>query len=148
MMRLASRFGVFFVSSAMVGTPIASGLSQGLPSSEDDMVLYGQPRDVGGVHCAGLTWHISRMVQPDNTVRLNGPIWYEDGTGTSFAQGIGQANGTFTLNVKKMSGDGPVGTITGQRMPDGSVDATAVGSRCFAETVHLAPGQTSEKAKK
>jgi hypothetical protein len=147
MKRWASRFGVVFVSSAMVGAPIASSLAQGLPSSVD-MVHYGPPHDVGAVHCAGLTWHISRMVQPDNTVRLNGPIWYQNGTGTSFAQGIEQANGTFTLNVKMMSGDGPVGTITGQRMPDGSVDAKAVGSQCFTETVHLAPGQTSEKAKK
>jgi hypothetical protein len=143
-MRCVSKFGVFFVSSAMVAAPIALSLAQGIPSS---MVYYGRPHDVGGVHCAGLTWHFSRMVQPDNTVRLNGPIWYEDGSGTSLAQGIGQANGTFTLNVKMLSGDGPVGTITGQRMPDGSVNATAVGSTCFAGTVHLAPGQTSEKPK-
>jgi hypothetical protein len=142
-MRWVSKLGAFFVSSAMFGAPIA--LAQGLPSS---MVHYGPPHYVGGVRCAGLTWDISRMVQPDNTVRLNGPIWYEDGSGMSSAQGIGQADGSFTLNVKNISGGGPVGTITGQRMPDGSIDATAVGSPCFAETVHLAPGQTSAKAKK
>jgi hypothetical protein len=104
-----------------------------------------EPRDVGGRHCPGLSWHFNRAVQPDQTVKVNGPIWYEDGSGISFAQGSGQPDGHFTLNVKTASGDGPAGTVTGQRMPDGSVNATAVGSPCFAGTVHLAPGQTSTK---
>jgi len=138
------KLGTFFATSAMVGAPIASSLAQ--PNwISSYLVQYGQPHDVGGRHCPGLTWHISRVPQPDKTVSLNGPIWYEDGSGVSFAKGVGQADGNFTLDVKMMSGNGPAGTITGQRMPDGSINATAVGDACFAGTVHIAPGQTSTK---
>jgi hypothetical protein len=137
------KLGAFFVLAAVVGTPITTGLAAGMP--EGLMNIQFGERDVSGLHCPGLTWHIDRAVQPDKTAILNGPIWYTDGSGQSFAQGTGQADGHFTLNVKTTSGDGPAGTITGQRMPDGSVDATAVGHPCFAGTVHLAPGQTSAK---
>jgi hypothetical protein len=136
------KISVFFVSSAMVAAPIAPSLAQGGPVGGGDfMNTYFQAHD----QCPGLTWHINRMVHPDKTVSLNGPIWYEDGSGASFAKGMGQPDGKFTLTVSKMTGNGPAGTITGQRMPDGSVDATAVGPPCFAGTRHIAPGQTSAK---
>lgn len=141
------KLGVFLVSSATVGAPIASSLAQGGPVGMGEssfMVNYVKAHD----QCPGLTWHINRMVQPDKTVSLNGPIWYEDGSGASFAQGTGQADGRFTLNVKMMSGNGPVGTISGQRTPDGSINATANGPTCFAGTYHIAPGQTSAPASK
>jgi hypothetical protein len=63
----------------------------------------------------------------------------------SFAQGTGQPDGKFTLNVKMMSGDRPTGTITGQRMPDGSSTAMTVGPECFAGTYHLVAGQHSRE---
>ena len=109
------------------------------------METYFPGRSVGGMKCPGLTWHIDRMVRPDKTVNLSGPIWFVDGSGVSFAKGTGEPDGHFTLTVTTMSGDGPAGTITGQRKPDGSIDATAAGPPCFAGTVHLAPGQTSSK---
>jgi hypothetical protein len=137
------KLGALLMSSAMAGAPIAPLLAQGAPAGF--MNTYFPGRSVGGRTCPGLTWHIDRMVQPNKTVKLSGPIWYADGTGVSFAQGTGQPDGHFTINVKTMNGDGPAGTITGQRMPDGSVDATAAGPPCFAGTVHLAPGQTSAK---
>jgi hypothetical protein len=86
------------------------------------------------------------MAQPDKTVKLSGPIWYADGSGVSFAKGTGQPDGHFAITVTTMSGNGPAGTIDGQRMPDGSIDATAVGPPCFAGRRHIAPGQTSVKA--
>jgi hypothetical protein len=139
------RLSVFFVSSAMVSAPVASSLAQGAPAGF--MNTYFEEHDVGGQHCPGLTWHIDRMVQPDKTVNLSGPIWYADGSGVSFAKGTGQPDGHFTINVTTMSGNGPAGTITGQRMSDGSIDSTAVGPPCFAGTRHIAPGQTSTKSK-
>jgi hypothetical protein len=145
MMNWVKKLGVFFVSSAMVSVPTAASFAQGAPAGFMD--TYVEEHDVAGVHCSGLSWHIDRMVQPDKTVNLSGPIWYTDGSGVSFAKGTGQPDGHFTLAVTTMSGSGPAGTITGQRMPDGSVDATSVGPPCFAGKRHIAPGQTSAKSK-
>jgi hypothetical protein len=146
MMSRVKKLGVFFVSSMMVGAPITLSLAQGAPAGF--MYHYAaKHQDAGGRMCAGLTWHVNRMLQPDKTVTLTGPFWYEDGSGTSFGQGIQQANGDFTMTVKLMTGEGPTGTVTGKRKPDGSVDATVVGSPCFAGTYHLAPGQTQSETK-
>jgi hypothetical protein len=141
MMNWAKKLGVFFASSAMVVAPVAQSLAQGAPAGFGH--FYFEEHDYGGEHCSGLTWHFDRMVQPGKTFNLSGPIWYTDGSGMSFAMGTSQPDGHFTLTVTTMSGNGPAGTITGQRMPDGSINATAVGPPCFAGTVHLAPGQTS-----
>jgi hypothetical protein len=137
------KIGALLISSAMAGAPIAPLLAQGAPAGF--MVSYFPGRSAGGMNCPGLTWHIDRMVQPDKTVKLSGPIWYVDGSGVSFAKGMGQPDGHFSLAVTTMSGDGPAGTITGQRMPDGSIDTTAEGPPCFAGARHIAPGQTSAK---
>jgi hypothetical protein len=142
MMNRVRRFGLFFVS-AMVCAPVAPIFAQGAPAGF--MHTYFEEHDYGGVHCPGLTWHIDRVVQPDKTVNISGPIWYADGSGVSFAKGTGQPDGQFAITVSTMSGDGPAGTITGQRHPDGSIDSTAVGPPCFAGTRHIAPGQTTAK---
>jgi hypothetical protein len=138
------KLSAFFLSSAMVGVPIAGSFAQGAPAGFMNTYFPGRSAP-GGRTCPGVTWHIDRMVQPDKTAKLSGPIWYENGSGMSFAKGTGQPDGYFALTVTTMSGDGPAGTITGQRMPDGSIDVTAEGSPCLAGTVHLAPGQTSAK---
>jgi hypothetical protein len=140
-MNWLKKLSVSCVSSAMASVPIAASFAQGAPAGYGHMINYVQAHD----QCAALTWHFTRVENANKTVSISGPIWYEDGSGLSLAQGTGQADGHFTLNVKMMSGDGPVGAITGQRMPDGSVDATAVGPACFAGTFHIAPGQTSAK---
>src|SRR4051794_6394783 len=107
------------------------------------MSRYVPPHPAGGRMCPGLTWVISQVELADKTINLSGPIWFEDGSGISFARGARQPDGRFTLDVKRQSGDGPTGTITGQRMPDGSIDATAAGPPCFEGTYHIEPGQTS-----
>jgi hypothetical protein len=143
-MNWVKKFGLFSVSSAMVFAPVAPSLAQGAPAGF--MTTYFEEHDYGGQHCPGLTWHIDRITQPDKTVKISGPIWYADGSGVSFAKGTGEPDGHFMLTVSTMSGDGPAGTITGQRHPDGSIDSTAVGPPCFAGTRHIAPGQTSAKS--
>jgi hypothetical protein len=143
-MTWAKKAGVFFVSSAMAGVPLASSVAQ--PRWETPwMSGYVPAHAAGNRHCPGLAWHISPVEQANQTYDLSGPIWYDDGSGMSFAKGTRQANGAFSLKVKRESGDGPTGMITGQRMPDGSADVTTTGSPCFAGTYHLAPGQTSSK---
>jgi len=145
MMSWIKKLGVLCVSSAMVGAPITPSFAQGAPAGFMD--TYVEAHDVAGEHCPGLSWHIDRMVQPDKTVNLSGPIWYTDGSGVSFAKGTGQPDGHFSMTVATMSGSGPAGTITGQRMQDGSINAKSEGPPCFAGTRHIAPGQTSAKAK-
>jgi hypothetical protein len=142
-MSLLKKLDLFLVSSLMVSVPLAASFAQGGAGAEPWMANYVPAHMVGAKHCPGLTWHISPVEQANQSFNLSGPIWYEDGSGMSFAQGTRQADGNFSLRVKKVSGNGPAGTITGRRMPDGSADATAVGPPCFAGTYHLAPGQTS-----
>jgi hypothetical protein len=139
-MSWVKKLSVFFVSSAMASVPIDASFAQGAPAGYGHMINYVQAHE----QCAALTWHFTRVANADKTVSISGPIWYENGSGMSLAQGT-ETNGHFTLNVKMVTGNGPAGTITGQRMPDGSVNATAVGPTCFAGTYHIAPGQTSAK---
>jgi hypothetical protein len=135
--------GVFFAASAMVGMPLATSVAQGGATFRPWMSRYVPPHSAGGRQCPGLAWDINQVALPDKTVNLSGPIWFEDGSGISFAQGARQPDGRFTLDVKRQSGDGPTGTITGQRNPDGSIDATTAGPPCFEGTYHIEPGQTS-----
>ena len=92
------------ISSAIACAPIASSFAQGAPAGF--MNTYFEEHDYGDTHCPGLTWHIDRVVQPDKTVNISGPIWYADGSGVSFAKGKGQPNGDFTITVSTMSGNG------------------------------------------
>ena len=101
----------------MASVPIAASFAQGAPAGFMD--AYDEEHEEAGVHCAGLSWHIDRVAQPDKTVNISGPIWYTDGSGVSFAQGKGQADGHFTLKVTTMSGIGPAGTLPRQHWFDG-----------------------------
>src|SRR5208337_3554674 len=99
------KLSVFFVSSAMASVPIAAGFAQGAPAGYGHMINYVQAHE----QCAALTWHFTRVANADKTVSISGPIWYENGSGMSLAQGT-ETNGHFTLNVKMVTGNGPAGT--------------------------------------
>jgi hypothetical protein len=144
-MSWVKKIGVFFAASAMVGVPLATSVAQGGAGFEPFMSSYVPAHSVGSQHCPGMAWQIRPVELADQSFNLSGPIWYEDGSGMSFAKGTRQADGRFTLNVQRQSGDGPTGTITGRRTPDGSADVTTAGPPCFAGTYHIAPGQTSTK---
>jgi hypothetical protein len=138
-MKSVRKFGVFFASAAMLCAPIATGVA----AEGGSQALYMTTYVPAHASCPGLSWHINRVTNADQTIAMSGPIWYDGGSGMSYATGTGQANGTFVLNVRNASGNGPTGTITGQRMSDGSVQAKAVGSPCLAGTYNLRPGQTT-----
>src|SRR5512133_3083295 len=101
--------GVFFAASAMVGVPLATSVAQGGAGFEPFMANYVPAHPVGSQHCPGLAWHIRPVERADQSFNLSGPIWYEDGSGMSFARGARQPDGRFTLNVTRQSGDGPTG---------------------------------------
>jgi len=134
---------IFFVCSAMVGIPLTTSFAQFY--RDPWMSGYVGAHSAGTRHCPGMAWHISPVQQADLSFNLSGPIWFEDGSGMSFAKGTRQPDGSFSLNVTSASGDGPTGTISGRRAPDGSADVTTAGSPCFEGTYHIAPGQTSTK---
>jgi hypothetical protein len=137
-MNWVHKFGVLFASAALLSTPIATAIAaEG--GSQAEYLNY-VPSHEG---CPGLNWHIDRSDNGDQTMALSGPIWYDGSAGMSFAHGTSQANGSFVLTVTQATANGPTGTITGQRMSDGSIQATAAGSHCFAGTYHLMPGQRS-----
>ena len=142
-MNWVKTIGVFFAASAMVGVPLATIVAQGGAGFEAWTSGYVGAHPVGSQFCPGLAWHIRPVKLANQSFNLSGPIWFEDGSGTSFATGTRQADGTFSLNVESRSGNGPTGTITGQRMPDGSANVTLAGASCFEGTYHIAPGQTS-----
>lgn len=135
--------GAFFAASAMVGVPLATSVAQNIRQAW--ISGYVAPHPVGSQHCPGLAWQINRVELPNQSFNVSGPIWYGDGSGMSFAKGTRQADGKFALTVQRQSGDGPTGTITGQRKPDGSAEVTTTGSPCLAGTYHIAPEQTSTK---
>src|SRR3954453_23993651 len=138
-MRLIRKLGITCASVAMASAPMA--MSVAAEGGPPPVISY-----IGAsAGCPELPWHISRIANPDSTMSMNGPIWFEDGRGASFASGRATAEGRFTLTVQKVSGSGPEGTITGQRNQDGTVDATATGSPCLSGKYHLQPGQTAAR---
>lgn len=133
------KLSIVLASSAMIALPL--GASVAAEGGGSDMINYVAPHG----SCAALTWHFSQIKNADGSMQINGPIWFADGTGVSFATGKGAANGSFTLQVTKISGNGPNGTVTGKRGAGGEIDATATGSDCFAGEYHLMAGQTTAK---
>src|SRR5947209_5535231 len=95
--------GVFIAASAMVGVPLATSVAQGGAGFEPFISGYVGAHSVGSQYCPGLAWHIRPVTQADQSFNVSGPIWYEDGSGMSFAKGTRQADGTFSLNVESRS---------------------------------------------
>src|SRR3954447_9144550 len=100
------------VASAMTVAPLAISVAAEGGAPPEMMFITSSPG------CPALTWAFSRNANPDGTVSVHGPIWFEDGSGMSAAAGKGTADGKFTLTVQKVRGNGPEGTITGQRYQD------------------------------
>ena len=72
-------------------------------------------------NCPSADWHITR--QPGN--KLNGVVFWNDGSGISQATGAFDPSGNFTLTLVSVQGKGPVGTVTGSRTPAKLVAAMA-----------------------
>jgi len=90
--------------------------------------------------CPRLMWRLAR--DGDN---VNGMMYYADLSGTSQVSGTVDSSGHFTLTVKSAIGNGPVGTVTGQRQApgpnqsQGALNATMTGAGCANFHVMMRP---------
>lgn len=152
-MKLAGTLGIMLGAAVFATASVPASFAQGEGAGTS---VYGggsrapfmsagiAPHRAGSdLACPGLTWHINREPAANGGLTLSGPIWMDSGKGVSFAQGSSDASGRFSLTVTPVSGQGPSGTLSGVRHPNGTVDLTATGTPCFSGTYHLKPGQTT-----
>lgn len=84
--------------------------------------------------CPYISW---RLVNSANG-QIHGIAMYSDLSGLSNVTGTMQPDGTFTLTLTKTTiGDGPVGTVSGKRYPDGDIVATLKGEGCANNMVDI-----------
>jgi len=81
--------------------------------------------------CPNIGWRLAR--HDDGTI--TGISYYADASGASSVKGTYSQNGTFDLQVTSTMGNGPVGTVTGQRSQNGALVADLKGEGCA--NVHL-----------
>ena len=81
------------------------------------------PSAVAG--CPMIVWRLAQ--QPDG--KVSGMVWYGDMMGASSAAGT-WGGGNFNITLTSVMGNGPVGTVTGTRAPDGKLQAHLVGTGC------------------
>ena len=122
---------------AMVLSLGALALSPVLSRSAAAQVVTPQPGFVGMTKasvagCPSIGWRLARH---DNDHTISGIAYYADASGASSVKGTYSQNGTFDLQVTSTMGNGPVGTVTGQRSQNGALVADLKGEGCA--NVHL-----------
>jgi hypothetical protein len=75
--------------------------------------------------CPGLGWTVA-AARPN----MHGYFYWDDGSGASKATGAANPDGSFQLSLTSLDGNGPVGTVTGKRAPNGALSATLKGQGC------------------
>ena len=76
--------------------------------------------------CPNIGWRLAR--HDDGTI--TGISYYADASGVSSVKGTYNQDGKFDLQVASTMGKGPVGTVVGQRKPDGGLVADLKGDGC------------------
>jgi hypothetical protein len=115
----------------------ALALTPVLSRSAAAQIVSPQPGFVGMTKasvagCPSIGWRLAR--HDDGTI--TGISYYADASGASSVKGTYSQNGTFDLQVTSTMGNGPVGTVTGQRSQNGALVADLKGAGCA--NVHLA----------
>jgi hypothetical protein len=157
-MKLARTLGILFASAAMVSVSVPAVYAQGEGGAGAGVYGGGSvgatwmragmaPRKAGTENCPGVMWDIVRSAGPDkNTIVLSGPVWNLDGSGTSMAKGEAHPDGSFSMTLTSIQGNGPAGQVTGTRNKSGVGQAKLTGSgTCNNMTIPLKAGQTSSK---
>ena len=122
--------------TAMLLSLGALALTPVLSRSAAAQVVSPQPGFVGmtkasAAGCPNIGWRLAR--HDDGTI--TGISYYADASGVSSVKGTYSQNGTFDLQVTSTMGNGPVGTVTGQRSQNGALVADLKGEGCA--NVHL-----------
>lgn len=116
------------------GTPMAAASA---PTAAPVPAYGGNVTTTGGVPgyvgsaqstvpgCPYIVWRLARA-----NGQVHGIVYYSDLSGMSMATGTVTPDGVFNLTLTPQMGNGPTGTISGHRMPDGSGEATLTGSGC------------------
>jgi hypothetical protein len=91
------------------------------------------PSSVAG--CPYIMWRVARHDNGD----LAGIFYYSDMSGVSEVKGTMDQAGHFQLTLTSAMGQGPVGTVTGTKRPNGAVDATLTGEGCANAKLHFRP---------
>lgn len=85
--------------------------------------------------CPSIVWRLA-----NTSGHIHGMAYYSDLSGLSQVDGTMQADGSFTLTLTKTSiGNGPVGTVTGNRSANGAITATLKGEGCANNMVTIQP---------
>lgn len=109
----ALALGAVVVQQAMAaGPPPVAGFTGYAPSS------------VAG--CPYIQWRVARH----DDGKITGRFWYSDLSGTSVAVGMVDPAGKFHVQLTNAIGEGPVGTIDGQRSANGQIVADLRGQGC------------------
>jgi hypothetical protein len=83
-----------------------------------------------------IVWRLAKTA----TGEVHGIAYYSDLSGLSLVSGKVEPNGKFELTLTKTDmGIGPVGTVTGSRAPNGSLEAVMTGEGCANMTLKMAP---------
>jgi hypothetical protein len=91
------------------------------------------PSSVAG--CPSIMWRLARRDNGD----LTGIFYYSDVSGVSEVKGTMDQSGHFQVTLTSSMGQGPVGTVTGTKRPNGAVDATLTGEGCANAQLHFRP---------
>ncbi len=113
------------MTSAALAILAVAGWSRAAPAAAPvaGMVGSGVSRVAG---CPYIEWRLAR--HPDG--QITGIVYYSDLSGTSQASGTIAQNGKIDLTLTSQMGNGPVGTVTGQRRSDGAANVTLTGPGC------------------
>jgi hypothetical protein len=121
-----------FVAAGLIGLGVIVAQPAGAQAVTATPGFVGNaPSSVPG--CPFISWRLA-----NENGSIHGFAEYSNLSGISTVTGMMDSDGKFTLDLRSVIGDGPVGTVTGTRMSDGSIDATLVGQGCANNTVHIA----------
>lgn len=103
------------------------------PSARIGGYTGGSPSSVAG--CPALIWRFA--LHDDGTI--TGIVYYSDVSGLSSAKGSMDQSGHFHLQLTSAIGDGPVGTVDGEKTTKGRGYATMTGQGCANMHMTLSP---------
>ncbi len=117
-------------------TLLAAGAVVGQPAAAAPPVVgYSGQVESSVAGCPYIIWRLARHDNGD----ITGIFYYSDMTGVSQATGTMDQEGHFHLTLTSSNGQGPVGTVAGEKSANGAVVATMSGQGCANAQLHFNP---------